>query len=95
MSGSRNQRSNGQKRSGRQAAPRQAGDMWRPVPPLPEVTPLTPVDSPTALIRSLGDPPLAGKGVLAGHYLSTVIERSAGLATALAASADLLRDDAD
>ncbi len=45
---------------------------------------------PTLLLRSLGDPPLMGKSTIAGHYIATVIERAAGLASALAASADLL-----
>ena len=39
---------------------------------------------PTALLRSLGDPPLQGQGAAAEHYLAAVVERAAGLATALA-----------
>ena len=48
-------------------------------------------------MRSLGDPPLGNKSVLAGHYLAALVERAAGLATALAVSADLLAgtDDTD
>ena len=51
-----------------------------------------PVDDPTALLRSLGDPPLPGNGVAAEHYLASVIERAATLAIGLAATADLLAD---
>ena len=65
-------------------------DLWRPVPALGELEPIGPASDPTALLRSLGDPPLHGQGQTAEHYLAAVIERAAGLATALAASADIL-----
>jgi hypothetical protein len=42
------------------------------------------------LLRSLGDPPLPGQGAAAEHYLAVVVERAAGLAVALAATAGLL-----
>ena len=72
------------------------GDIWRPVPRLPEPSPITPAKDPTALLRSLGDPPLPGQGQLAEHYLAAVIERAAVVATALAASAGVLASgDAD
>jgi hypothetical protein len=51
---------------------------------------IVPSDDPTAMIRSLGPPPL---GVLAGpgeHYLSAAYEKAAGVAVALAAAGDLL-----
>ena len=44
---------------------------------------------PTALLRSLGDPPLAGTTDISLHF-AIVIERTAALAAALALSADLL-----
>jgi hypothetical protein len=65
-------------------------DLWRPVPQLADPSPITPTEDPTALIRSLGDPPLQGQGAVAEHYLAAVAERAANLATALAASAGLL-----
>jgi len=65
-------------------------DLWRPVPQLPEVEPIVAAQDPAVLLRSLGDPPLMNRSTVAGHYIATVIERSAGLASALAASADLL-----
>ena len=67
-----------------------SNDLWRPVPALGDVERIPPAADPTALLRSLGDPPLHGQGMQAEHYLAAVIERAAGLATALAASADLL-----
>jgi hypothetical protein len=65
-------------------------ELWRPVPQLPDPEPITPAMDPTAVLRSLGDPPLPGQGAVAQHYLAAVVERAAGLATALAAAAGLL-----
>jgi hypothetical protein len=67
-------------------------DLWRPVPQLPEPEPIRPADDPTAVLRSLGDPPLERQGAVAEHYLAAVLERASGLATALALSADLLAE---
>jgi hypothetical protein len=68
-------------------------DLWRPVPQLGEPAPITPASDPTALLRSLGDPPLPGHGAIAEHYMAAVVERAAGLATALAVTAGLLAED--
>ena len=67
-------------------------DLWRPVPQLPDPEPIRPAEDPTALLRSLGDPPLLGQGAVAEHYLAAVVERAAGLATALAAAGGLLAE---
>jgi len=69
-------------------------DVWRNPGPLPEVEPITVPHEVGALLRSLGDPPV-NAGTLAGHYFSAVVERSAAIALALAASADLLREPDD
>jgi hypothetical protein len=68
-------------------------DLWRPVAPLPEPEPITPATDPAALIRSLGHPPLAEQSIVAEHYLAAVVERAAGLASALAATGNLLAMD--
>lgn len=65
-------------------------DPWAPVPALPEAAPIAPANDPTALLRSLGDPPLQGRSIVAGHYLAAVTERAATLATALATAAGQL-----
>ena len=72
-------------------------DIWRPVPPLPDPVPISPASDPTALLRSIGAPPLRGRSDVAGAYLLAVAERAAALATALAAAAGLLAppEDAD
>lgn len=69
-------------------------DIWRPVPPLPDPELITPAVDPTALLRSIGAPPLRARSDMAEAYLLTVAERAAGLATALAAAAELLADPA-
>ena len=82
----------GRRRRGHKAKP---ADIWRPVPRLDEPEPITPSRDPTALLRSLGDVPLQGQGAAAEHHLAAVVERAAGLATALAAAAGLLAERAD
>lgn len=85
-------RSSGRRRGGQKPKP---VDLWRPVPQLAQPEPIRPANDPTALIRSLGDPPLQGQAAVAEHYLGAVVERAAGLATALAAASGLLADEPD
>ncbi len=73
------------------AKPRQV-DLWQPVPALPDPVPIEPATDPRMLLRSLGDPPLSGQGAVAEHYFGAVVDRAAGLATALAAAAGLLAE---
>jgi hypothetical protein len=80
-------RSGPRRRGGARAKP---VDLWRPVPPLPDPEPIVPATDPTALLRSIGAPPLRARSDMAEAYLVAVAERAAGLATALAAAADLL-----
>ncbi len=95
MSRPRNQqRPQHQRRQQRaKAAPRV--DIWRVVEPLPEPEDIEPTSDPAAMIRSLGDPPLARHSDPAAHHVAAVVERAAALATALAASADLLAEPDD
>lgn len=71
--------------------PRHA-EIWQPVPALPDPTPIEPATDPRSMLRSLGDPPLAGQGAVAEHYIGAVVDRAAALATALAAAAGLLAE---
>ncbi len=91
-SNSRNRRR--KKSGGANAAARQA-DLWQPVPVLPDPEPIVPATDPRMLVRSLGDPPLAGQGAVAEHYLGAVLDRAGALATALAAAAGLLAEPTD
>lgn len=72
-----------------------AVDIWGAVAPLPATDDIQPTADPAAMIRSLGDPPLARHSDPAAHHIAAVVERAAALATALAASADLLAEPDD
>jgi hypothetical protein len=87
MSAPRSKHQRGRRRSGHGPKP---VDLWRAVAPVSTPAPIAPASDATALLRSLGDPPLQGQGAVATHYLAAVVERAAVLATALAATADLL-----
>ena len=84
---SNNRRSRGNNKQKNRA---KSNDLWRPVPQLPAPEPIVPAHDPGGTLRSLGDPPLQGQGAVAEHYMVAVVERAAALATALAATADLL-----
>ncbi|HEX2578560.1 MAG TPA: hypothetical protein VHK88_19610 [Aquihabitans sp.] len=94
MSGNPRRKQQGRRRGGNKPKP---VDLWRPVPQLPDPEPIVPATDPGVLLRSLGSPPLHGQGAQAEHAFELVVRRSAMLATALAATADLLAepDDAD
>jgi hypothetical protein len=65
-----------------------------PAPDAP--APIMPATDPSALIDSLGAPPLKGHSSVAEHYLAAVVERAAMLASGLADVAGLLdHGDAD
>jgi len=93
----RNKKSSSRARTprGKAAAKR---DFWGPddaggaevLPP----EPIRAAQHPTALIQSLGPPPLPN-GAIAQHYFEVIYERAAALAIALAASAELSRLDED
>ncbi|MFV0306559.1 MAG: hypothetical protein ACK5OX_02310 [Desertimonas sp.] len=70
-------------------------DLWAPTAELDPLAPISPPAEPAALIRSLGDPPLGRHSVPGGNAVAAVVERASMLATALAASADLLASDDD
>jgi hypothetical protein len=79
------------RRPARRANPRRAPrsfDPWAEPGPLPAREPMPTPDDVTALLRSLGDVPIAGSGALAS-YFAAVVERAASVATALALSAEL------
>ena len=65
-------------------------DLWRQPPSLDKAEPIIPAKDPAAVLRSLGTPPLQGHGALVDYYFATVVERAAGVAAALAATAELL-----
>ena len=64
-------------------------DIWRDPGPLPDIEPISVPSEAGAVLRSLGDPPMVD-GSTAVKYFTTVIERAAVIAAALALSVDLL-----
>ena len=96
--GQPSKRSRNRRRRGGGNKAKRPTDLWRPVPQLSAPPPIVPVPDPTALIRSLGDPPLQGQGAVAEHYLAAAIEKASQLATVVVQglAPDLLVDpDAD
>ena len=84
----------GRKQQGKATGP-DPNEFWRAMPELDPPEPIRPAAEPTALLRSLGTPPLTGHAAVADHYLAAVIERASGLATALAAASGLLATTPD
>jgi hypothetical protein len=75
-----------------------ARDFWgRDDPDAEEPALIRPSDEPTAMIRSLGPPPLPGRETVSEHYFVAVYDKAASLAIALAAASGLLdmSDDGD
>ena len=84
------------KRSGRNRSAQQPVEFWKAVPEPDPARPITPVSDPTAVIRSLGNPPLAGQAENATRHLVVAVTRAAQVATqGLAAPNGLLADDLD
>jgi hypothetical protein len=54
---------------------------------------IRPSGDPSAMVRSLGPPPLPGWERVAEHYFEAVYEKAANLAIALAAASGLLASD--
>ena len=78
-------RNGAQKSSGRSLK----ADIWRTPEALPPLEHIAVSRDATALLRSLGEPPMNG-ALEAGYTFGAVVERGAGIAAALALSADLL-----
>jgi hypothetical protein len=72
-------------------------EFWAAVPDVEELDPVHPMSevAVTALVRSLGTPPLTGQAGLAERELAKVTVRAAELAAGLAATAGLLGDPDD
>ncbi|MGI8810305.1 MAG: hypothetical protein ACR2KK_21145 [Acidimicrobiales bacterium] len=94
----RNNHSGGNNKSrrngpGRPAAEPTPAEFWRMAPKAVVPVRILPATDPTALVRSLGRPPLDHPG--ADRYMASVAQRAAGLATALAVAADILATTED
>jgi len=60
-------------------------DIWREGEPLPPLEPIAIARDSTAMLRSLGEPPM-NNAIEAGYTFGSVVERGAGIATALIAA---------
>ena len=90
---SKQRRGGGGNKQNRTAPP---AEFWRSAPEPPEPPDITPSEDPTALLRSMGPPPLPGvQREEALRTLGLVILGAQRTATALAASADLLDPGTD
>ena len=87
-------RNNRQPRRNGQDALARPEDFWRAVPEPAVPGDITPAGDPTALLRSLGPPPLPDQ-TGADRTVAAVVARASALATALAAAADILATDED
>ncbi|HET6795489.1 MAG TPA: hypothetical protein VFH45_13650 [Acidimicrobiales bacterium] len=74
------------------AHPVSPATFWRATPDLGPVEPIAPAPDPSALVRSLGEPPLPGGAAATGRQLAEVALRAARLATALATANGLLAE---
>ncbi|HRC45716.1 MAG TPA: hypothetical protein PLS72_00460, partial [Ilumatobacteraceae bacterium] len=68
-------RRSGARANGSRPAPK--ADLWRDPEPLPELQPIAVSRDATALLRSLGEPPMNG-AIEAGYTFGAVVERAAG-----------------
>lgn len=84
---SRPSKTRGNQRRRPKAKPAAPVDLWRTPEPLGPFEPIVVPAEVGAVVRSLGDPPM-NNPVAAGHYFNSVVERAAGVALALALSAD-------
>ena len=71
---------------------KRANDLWRVTAPVPEVEPIERPTEVSALLGSLGDPPMHNPAA-AARYFGVVVERAAAIAIALALSADVLGEE--
>ena len=90
---SNNGNSNNQRRRPRPNQP-VVVDIWRTPGPMPDLRAIEPTHDVTALLRSLGEPPVIG-ATNVGNYFLSVVERTAAIAAALALSVDLLVQPSD
>lgn len=67
-----------------------ASDLWKPVPPLDPPAPIRRAADATAVVRSLGTPPLKGQGALSEQHMAMVVDRAADAAVVLAHVAGLV-----
>lgn len=88
-------RRSGRSQPNRGGRPPGGADFWGRPPSEETAAParITPTTDPSALVRSLGDPPLAANPAAVEHHLAVIYEEAVRAATALAAANGLLADE--
>lgn len=89
-----NQRRRGKRKGNKGARTAAPAEFWRSAPEPPEPPDISPALDPTALLRSMGSPPLPGQSDALRQMCLVVVEAQKS-AKALAFSADLLDLDED
>lgn len=74
---------------------RTSGDFWGDPARLPAVSEVAVSADGSAVIRSLGRPPVSGHEAASEYYFRVACDRAVNLAAVLATAGDLLDDDAD
>ncbi len=77
-----------------QVQQKRPADFWRDTPEPDLAGSVGAAAEPTALLRSLGTPPIPTQAA-AGQYFAAVVERASALATALGAAAGILEVPAE
>ena len=72
-----------------------AADFWGRTVTEDPPAPIRPADDPSALVDSLGAPPLPNRELMARAYFASAYDKAALLARALAAAAGLLETPTD
>ena len=94
MSRSRRPANNNGRAANKPARHAPTRDFWGTSFPPPEpAEPVTMAEDATAMVRSLGTPPLTGQEAVAEHYFTAVYVKAAALASALAAADGLLETE--
>lgn len=65
---------------------------WGSTDELEAVEPVVPADDPSAMVGSLGPPPLGIHSEAGAHYLAAAYAKASSIAVALSAAAGLLAD---
>jgi hypothetical protein len=79
----------------RQPRPATGGRFWGTSTTFDDADDIPMPDDPTVVVRSLGTVPLQNREAHAERYFAAVYDKAAALATALAATVDLLDDGTD
>jgi hypothetical protein len=72
-----------------------AADFWGRTVGEDPPAPIRPADDPSALVDSLGPPPLPNRELMARAYFASAYDKAASLARALAAAGGLLEIESD